>query len=192
MPYQGAAAASYAPGGQPARHTCHRDPARPAHSASTPRGPPRYSGGCRVTQHSRRASPGLGLAAAGRNRSKMRSRFTRHVGAAGSKLASKPTLERLGVQPEARERGAAQAAGARSARTLQVAPACLWMACASSEATARCGHRNPVGYARFAPPAVTPAIAVTPRNNPCVTCVTCVTRRMYVCLGGGERGPKFH
>ena len=58
--------------------------------------------------------------------------------------------------------------------------------------TARCGRRNPVGYARFAPPAVTPAIAVTPRNNPCVTCVTCVTRRMYVCLGDGERGPKFH
>ena len=58
--------------------------------------------------------------------------------------------------------------------------------------TARCGHRSPVGYARFAPPAVTPAIAVTPRNNPCVTCVTCVTRRMYVCLGGGERGPEFH
>ena len=47
VPYQGAAAASYAPGVQPARHTCHRDPARPAHSASTPRGPPRYSGGCR-------------------------------------------------------------------------------------------------------------------------------------------------
>ena len=66
------------------------------------------------------------------------------------------------------------------------------MACASSEATARCGHRNPVGYARFAPPAVTPAIAVTPRNNPCVTCVTCVTRRMYVCMGGGKRGPKYH
>ena len=57
---------------------------------------------------------------------------------------------------------------------------------------ARCGHRNPVGYARFAPPAVTPAIAVTPRNNPCVTCVTCVTRRMYVCMGDGKRGPKFH
>ena len=43
----GAAAASYAPGGQPARHACHRDPARPARSASTPRGPPRYSAGCR-------------------------------------------------------------------------------------------------------------------------------------------------
>ena len=43
----GAVAASYAPGGQPARHTCHRDPARPARSASTPRGPPRYSAGCR-------------------------------------------------------------------------------------------------------------------------------------------------
>ena len=66
--------------------------------------------------------------------------------------------------------------------------ACCPVVCA----TARCGHRIPVGYARFAPPAVTPAIAVTPRNNPCVTCVTCVTRRMYVCLGGGERGPKFH
>ena len=47
VPYRGAAAASYAPGGQPARHTCHRDPARPARSASTPRGPPRYSAGCR-------------------------------------------------------------------------------------------------------------------------------------------------
>ena len=47
VPYHGAAAASYAPGGQPARLTCHRDPARPARSASTPRGPPRYSAGCR-------------------------------------------------------------------------------------------------------------------------------------------------
>ena len=47
VPYGGAAAASYAPGGQPARHTCHHDPARPAWSASTPRGPPRYSAGCR-------------------------------------------------------------------------------------------------------------------------------------------------
>ena len=47
VPYGGAAAASYAPGGQWAWHTCHRDPARPARSASTPRGPPRYSAGCR-------------------------------------------------------------------------------------------------------------------------------------------------
>ena len=47
VPYGGAAAASYAPGGQPARHTCHREPAGPARSASTPRAPPRYSAGCR-------------------------------------------------------------------------------------------------------------------------------------------------
>ena len=46
-PPAGAAAATCAPSGQPARHTCRSDPARPAHSASTPRGPPRYSGGCR-------------------------------------------------------------------------------------------------------------------------------------------------
>ena len=144
--------------------------------------------GCRVTQHlAARAQAGLRIDRRRRDRD---SRFTRRAGGLKATIAQKPTLERLGVQPEAHERGAAQAAGARSARTL--APACLRMACASSEATARCGHRNPVGYARFAPPAVTPAIAVTPRNNPCVTCVTCVTRRMYVCLGGGERGPKFH
>ena len=63
VPYQGAAAASYAPGWQPARHTCHRDPARPAHSASTPRGPPRYSGGCRGYP------AGLAAAGGGRGRS---------------------------------------------------------------------------------------------------------------------------
>ena len=59
-----AAAATYVPGGQPARCTCRSDPPRPAHSASTPRGPPRYSGG-------RRGYPASG-AGGGRDRATRR------------------------------------------------------------------------------------------------------------------------
>ena len=66
VPYVGAAAASCAPSGQPARHTCHREPAGPARSASTPRGPPRYSAGCR-------GYPALRLAA-GRRRGRAAAR----------------------------------------------------------------------------------------------------------------------
>ena len=93
--------------------------------------------GCRVTQHlAARAPAGLWIDRRRRDRD---SRFTRRAGGLKATIAQKPTLERLGVQPEAHERGAAQAAGACSARTLT--PACLRMACASSEAG---GHHGAV------------------------------------------------
>ena len=125
----GAVAATYVPGGQPARCTCRSDPPRPAsapagHTAALPstRRLPRYP-----ALLAARAPAGLWIDRRRRDRD---SRFTRRAGGLKATIAQKPTLERLGVQPEAHERGAAQAAGACSARTLT--PACLRMACASS------------------------------------------------------------
>ena len=125
------AAATYLPGGQPARCTCRSDPPRPAsapagHTAALP------------STHRLPRYPALGLRIDRRRRDRD-SRFTRRAGGLKATIAQKPTLERLGVQPEAHERGAAQAAGACSARTLT--PACLRMACASSEAG---GHHGAV------------------------------------------------
>ena len=72
-----AAAETYVPCGQPARCTCRSDPPRPAHSASTPRGPPRYSGGRRGYPAS---GAGGGRDRATRRRSRGRSKSFVRVG----------------------------------------------------------------------------------------------------------------
>ena len=72
-----AAAETYVPCGQPARCTCRSDPPRPAHSASTPRGPPRYSGGRRGYPAS---GAGGGRDRATRRRSRGRSKSFLRVG----------------------------------------------------------------------------------------------------------------
>ena len=130
------------------RHRC----ARRSHlSAGSPRSPRDARAGRRL----RRGTAGVLVAAGAPQRAvatprEVDRRFgylhraSSEVGGSGSICGrvsgrAKERLERLGVQPEARERGAAQAAGACSARTLT--PACLWMACASSEAG---GHHGAV------------------------------------------------
>ena len=131
VPYQGAAAASYAPGGQPARHTCHRDPARPARSASTPRGPPRYSAGCR----------GYPASAARRGRDRAVDRASARsieVFSAGWRAArlEQEAHSRAWLCPPRRHKHASgplrRLAATRSARSLP--PACVRMAFACSEA----------------------------------------------------------
>ena len=131
MPYQGAAVASYAPGGQPARHTCHRDPARPARSASTPRGPPRYSAGCR----------GYPASAARRGRDRAVDRASARsieVFSAGWRAArlEQEAHSRAWLCPPRRHKHASgplrRLAATRSARSLP--PACVRMAFACSEA----------------------------------------------------------
>ena len=193
-----AAAETYVPCGQPARCTCRSDPPRPARSASTRRGPPRYSAGCRGYPATPRRRAGRRARAAAIERRARRSRgrsksFLRVGGRRGAATAWLCPPQRHKHASGCR-RGCDWARRDLGCRRPQHARGLLWARvwAAPLDWTARCGRRNPVGYARFAPPAVTPAIAVTPRNNPCVTCVTRVTRRMYVCMGDGKRGPKFH
>ena len=79
----GAVAATYVPGGQPARCTCRSDPPRPASAPAGHTAALRAHVGCRVTQHS---SPAAGSCIADRS-PKTRSRFTRRRVAGSSKLA---------------------------------------------------------------------------------------------------------